>query len=134
MCGLRVKLTYTCIAAGVFAPIFVLIVGLAPKEMPSSQCISVKIEGICIGGDGINVGAEQQGIILCMRDDVDRRNIRRYKIYRDEISLAFIKRSREEFSEWRDGMSIPDHLTAVSWCDGDLAKISNITCEESIKL
>ncbi len=31
-------------------------------------------------------------------------------------------------------MPIPDHLTAVSWCDGDLAQISNITCEESIEL
>ena len=69
-----------------------------------------------------------------MRNDVDKSDIRRYKIYRDEIFLQFIKRSREEFSEWRDGMPVPDHLTAVSCCDGDLAQISNIMREESIEL
>ena len=31
-------------------------------------------------------------------------------------------------------MDIPDRLTAVSWCDGDLAQISNIASTESINL
>ena len=134
MCGLRVKLTYTFSAAGISAPIFVSIVGLTEREMPSSQCVSIKIKGLCIGGDGINIGTQQQGTILFMRNDVDKCDIQRYQIYRDEIFLPFVKRSREEFSEWRDGMPIPEHLTAVSWCDGDLAQISNITCKESIEL
>ena len=99
MCWLRVKLTYTFSAAGMSAPIFVSIVGLTPREMPSSQCISIKIKGLYIGGDGINVGAEEQGAILLMRNGVNKSDVQRYKIYQDKIFLPFIKRSREEFSE-----------------------------------
>ena len=58
MWGLRVKLAYTFSGAGgVSAPIFVSIVGLPPREMPSCQCIIVKLKGLWIGGDGINFGA-----------------------------------------------------------------------------
>ena len=120
MCGLRVKLTYTFSATGVSVPVFVSAVGLTPREMPSCQCITLQLKGLCIGGDGINVGAEQQGTILFMRNDVEKGDVKRYKIYRDEVFLPFVQRSREEFSEWKRGMAIPDHLTAVSWCDGAL--------------
>ncbi len=102
--------------------------------MPSCQCITIKLKGLCIGVDGINVGTEQQGTILFMRNDVEKGDLKQYKIYRDEVFLPFVWRSREEFSEWREEMPIPDHLTAVSWCDGDLAQISNITSTESINL
>lgn len=104
------------------------VVGLTPREMSSCQYISIKIKGLCIGGDDINIGAEQQGTILFMGNDVERGDLHLYKIYHDEIFLPFVRKSREEFSEWRDGIPVPDHLTTVLWCNGDLAQISNITC------
>ena len=135
MCGLRVKLTHTFSAAGVTAPIFISVLGLTTREMPNHQCISINIKGLCIGGDGVNVGCEQQGTVIFMRNDTNGGDIQRFKIYRDEILLPFISKSREEFSGfWREGMPIPPELTAISWCDGDLSQISNITCIESIQL
>ena len=69
-----------------------------------------------------------------MRNDVEKGDVKQYKIYRDEVFLPFVQRSREEFSKWRNGMAIPDHLTTVSWCDVDLAQIYNITSTESFNL
>lgn len=69
-----------------------------------------------------------------MVNDVENGDLERYKIYRDDVFLPYVWRSREEFSEWKDGKHIPDHLAAVSWCNGNLAQISNITSTESINL
>ena len=92
MCGLRVKLTYTFSVAGVPAPIFVSIVGLTPREIPSCLCITLQLKELCIGGDGINVGAEQQGTIMFMRNGVEKGDVKISKIYREEVFLPFVQR------------------------------------------
>ena len=46
MCGLRVKLTYTFSAAGVSAPIFVSIVKIIQRKMPSCKCRNLSTQRI----------------------------------------------------------------------------------------
>ena len=48
VCGLRVKITYTFSAAGTMAPIFISVLGLNDRELPNDDCISMKIEGLCV--------------------------------------------------------------------------------------
>ena len=70
-----------------------------------------------------------------MRNDAEKGDLKLYKIYRGKIFLPFAQKPREEFSEWRDGMPISDHLTAISWYYGSLYQISNITSvQETINL
>ena len=52
MCGLRVKITYTFSATGTMAPMFTSVLGLNDRELPNDDCISMKIEGLCVGGSG----------------------------------------------------------------------------------
>ena len=138
MSGLRVKLTFTFSALGACAPLFVSITGLSERELPSSPCIILKIEGLCIGGGGVNVGCKDTGYIFLMRstggkndESVDKQ---RYKYYRDNVLLPFIKKSRQEYDGCNENECglIPRDLTAVSWCDGDLAQIGSIVNDLSL--
>ena len=133
MCGLRVKLTYTFTGAGTMAPIFISVLGLNEKELPQDQCVSLKINGLCVGGGGVTVGETRHGTLLFTRGDKDM-DKNRYQIYRDEVLLPFIRTTRSEFGGWTEGSPIPEDMKAVSWCDGDLAQIDNIISEESLQM
>ena len=67
MCRLRVKITYTLSAAGTIAHIFISVLGLNDRGLPNDYCISMKIEGLCVGGGVINVGPKQCGTLLFMK-------------------------------------------------------------------
>ena len=81
----------------------------------------------------MTVGNNQRGILMFMRGEsgIDKD---RYRIYRDEVLLPFLSKSREEFGGWVKGTPIPQELKAVSWSDGDLAQIDNIVNEDSLHL
>ena len=85
------------------------------------------MEGLSIGGGGISLGNTQKGYILFMRggEKVDKE---RYKLYRDKIFLPYVNDTRNKYDSFlHDGITpIPDALTAVSWCDGDISQIANI--------
>ena len=116
MCGLRVNFTYTFSAAGTMAPIFISVLGLTERDLPREIIFLIKITGLCVGGGGVNLEAQQYGIIIfmCGENEMDKK---RYQIYRDEIIIPFIAYTRAEYGEWRVGMTIHEELKAVSWCD-----------------
>ena len=74
-------------------PICVSVLGLTDRKLPIDQCMSIKIQGLCVGSGGINVGAIQHGILLLMRNDVAM-DKERYKIYIDEESIPFVSQTR----------------------------------------
>ena len=129
---MRVKLTYTFSAAGTMAPMFVSVLGLTEREMPEDQCITLKIQGLCVGGC-VNVGDKQHGWLVFMRNDISSDKIR-YHIYRDEVFLPFVRNTRSDFCGWIEGTPIPETLQAVSWCDGDLPQIENIVSDDSLQI
>ena len=67
--------------------------GLTDRELPIDQCISIKSQGLCVGGGGINDGAIQNGTLLLMRNDIviDKE---RHKIHRDEVLIPFVLQIR----------------------------------------
>ena len=69
MCWLRVKITYTFSAAGNMATIFILVLGINARDIPKDTIFLIKIKGIYVGGGGVNVGAQQYGIIIFMRGE-----------------------------------------------------------------
>mmetsp|Transcript_22807 Transcript_22807/g.34556 ORF Transcript_22807/g.34556 Transcript_22807/m.34556 type:complete len:638 (+) Transcript_22807:612-2525(+) len=55
----------------------------------------------------------------------------RYEYYQREVLIPFINGVRKELDDFdaSAGTSIPKKLTAVSWCDGDLAQIATIVSD-----
>ncbi|KAL7498904.1 hypothetical protein ACHAWT_008594 [Skeletonema menzelii] len=130
MNGMRVKLTFTFSAAGMCAPLFVTVSGLSEEEMPNKPFLHMKVPGLCIGGGGVTVGNECEGHVFFMRkmEGADRT---RYEYYQREVLIPFINGVRKELDDFdaSAGTSIPKELTAVSWCDGDLAQIATIVSD-----
>ena len=89
--------------------------------------LDARIPGLCIGGNGVTVGNEQQGHVFFMRSEKGADKAR-FKYYQDNILIPFINDSRKEYDDFDStaGTNIPSTLTAVSWCDGDLSEIASI--------
>ena len=89
MCGLGVKITYTFSAAGTMAPIFISVLGITERDLPKEPIFLIKIKGLCVGGGGVNLGAQQYGIIIFIRgkNAMDKKI---YKIYLDMIIIPFV--------------------------------------------
>ena len=125
MKGLRVKTTFTFSAVGMSAPIFITVYGLNEREIPSDKCILVPLKGLCIGG-GVNIDAKMSGYVLFMRKQENADSIR-YTHYLKNILLPFVKDNRYQFDGLpREEVDIPDELSAVSWCNGDIEQIQTI--------
>ena len=127
MNGMRVKLTFTFSAIGTCALIFISISGLTPKELPKEACIILQVEGLCIDGGEVSIDNKEKGYVMFMRNDADADKYR-YKYYRDEVLIPFIQSTRKEYDGFSNesNLPIPEDLTAVSWCDGDIAQVASI--------
>ena len=79
------------------------------------------------------LGNNVAGIIVFMRGGPGM-EVARYKIYRDNILIPFIKQTRRELHGWKDGCSIPNGLRAICWSDGDLSQIETIVDPESLEI
>ena len=133
MQGMRVKLTYTFSAAGMNAPLFITVTGLSERELPMNDCVKITIPGLCVGGGGVTLGNNVAGIIVFMRGGPGM-EVARYKIYRDNILIPFIKQTRRELHGWKDGQPIPNDLRAICWSDGDLSQIETIVDPQSLEI
>ena len=122
MKGLRVKMTFTFSAVGTSAPIFITAYGLNEREMPHDKSIIVPLKGLCIGGGGVNMSGTTIGHVLFMRKQENADSIR-YTHYLKNILLPFIQESRFQFDGLEKEDPIPDKLSAVSWCDGNIKQI-----------
>jgi len=129
MNGMRVKLTFTFSAIGTCMPLVCTVAGLTEREMPNGdEFIHVKIPGLCVGGGGVNINNKEFGHLLLMRDTVGAAE-KKFKWYHDEVLIPGIKAQRKHFAGFdsTSGEPVPDNLTAVSWCDGDLSQVKAIT-------
>jgi hypothetical protein len=50
------------------------------------------------------------------------------------VFLPFVRQSRTWFDKWVPNTPIPDELSSVSWCDGDLAQIATIVEEDTMSI
>ena len=96
MCGLRFNITYTFSAVGKMAPISISVLRLTERDLSKDPILLIKIKGLCVRGGGMNVGAQQYGIIILMRVE-NTMDKKRYKIYRDEIIIPFTAQRRAEY-------------------------------------
>ena len=51
------------------APIFISVLGLTERDLTKEPMVLIKIKVLCFGGGGVNVGAQQYGIIIFMRGE-----------------------------------------------------------------
>ena len=78
-------------------------------------------------GGGVSIGNKEKGYVMFMRNDADADKYR-YKYYRDEVLIPFIQSTRKEYDGFSNesNLPIPEDLTAVSLCDGDIAQVASI--------
>jgi hypothetical protein len=99
---------------------------------PGKDSIALKIHGLCIGGSGVSSN-EQHGYVVFVRrgSGVDKM---RFHFYQKHVHVPYINMLRKEYAGFDTtvGSNIPDELTAVSWCDGDLSQLYSFTNEHSM--
>jgi hypothetical protein len=128
MSGMRVKLTFTFSAMGTCFPLDGTVAGLNEREMPTGkEFIPVKVSGLCIGGGGVNINNQEVGHLLFMRNTVGAEK-KRFLWYQRTILFPGINDHFKWFAKFEASSmsSIPDKLTAVSYCDGDFSQIEAI--------
>jgi hypothetical protein len=132
MNGFRIKLTVTITKAGEMAPIFCSVF-LSEKELPTETCpegfLVLPIKGLAVGS-ATDVFNQQLGYVCFIRRTGESSaDLRRYKHYRNAILLPFIKELCLAHDYHEPGNEVPEELTAVSYCDGDLPQIAAIVDE-----
>ena len=100
---MQVKLTYTFSAACTIAPILIMVLWLNERELLKDQCLSIKIEGLCVNEGGVRVGSKQKGILMFMQGykKIDKE---RYRIYRYKVLLPFIKKKDQILLDWMESL------------------------------
>jgi hypothetical protein len=136
--GLRVKITYSFNGAGASAPVFVSVTGLTehelPKEAVPSGLLALKIQGLCVGGTGINLGEMPAGWLVFIRNDNDgEAEKKRYRFYRENVFIPFLNDIRKEYDGWVEKSNIEDESTIISWQDGDFAQVATLTEDETLE-
>ena len=128
MSGMRLKCTFTFSALGACFPLVVTVAGLKDSEMPEKDFVHVTVPGLCVGGGGVNVNNTEDGHIVFLRNDPGAEK-KKFRWYQDTILIPGINAQRLHHDNFdaSKGLDIPDALTAVSWCDGDLSQIDAIT-------
>jgi hypothetical protein len=128
--GLRVKITYTFNGAGASAPVFVSVNGLTehelPKEAVPSGLLALKINGLCVGGTGINLGEMPAGWLVFIRNDNDGKAKGILIISREHLP-AFLNNIQKEYDSW------VEKSTIISWQDGDFAQVATLTEDECLQ-
>jgi hypothetical protein len=128
MSGMQVKLTFTSPAMGTCFLLVCTITGLIEREMPTGQeFIHVEVPGLCFGGGGVNINNAVVGHVLFIRNTEGSKK-KRFKWYQQEILIPgynYHCRVYGKFDASSDS-SIPNKLTAVAYCDGDISPINVI--------
>jgi hypothetical protein len=103
---------------------------LTKKEMLLGEdFIHVEIPGLCIGGGDVDVGSSQQvSYLFLMTRNSEGAKKECFKHYQEHILLPGINQPCKKYCDFNinTGEEIPDRLTAVAWCDGDLSQIDAI--------
>lgn len=143
--GLRVRLTFTMTGSGLLAPLYVAVTGLNDRELKipddywDNDMFVVEVPGFCIGG-GVNPYAQEVGYVVFLRESVQKKGgnqkipHKKFAHYHRTVFLPFVKKCREQLGYHDDDNEIPDELSAVSWCDGDIPQLSTIIQESQQEL
>jgi hypothetical protein len=128
MSGMHVKLTFTFSVMGTCFPLVCTVTGLSEREMPTGkEFIHVKVPGLCIGASGVNINNQEVGHLLFMWNTkgVEKK---RFRWYQQEILMPGINDHRKSFAKFDASTtsSIPDKLTAVTYCNGDFSQVDAI--------
>ena len=141
--GLRVKSTLIFNAMGQMATPCISVSGLNDRELPPEFCptgiLSLKIEGLCIGGNSMmkshpEMELPHSYLLFCCNDNDKLMDVKRYCFIFEELLLPFVKSNRQQHDGWIFGTPVPDSLFAVAWCDGDLPQITHATHSDSLEV
>jgi hypothetical protein len=135
----RVKNSLVFTGTGLMGKV-VLTIKLTAMELPEDRCpagfVAMEIPGLSAGAasDPFN---QEVGYILLMRSkersDCDMEKAR-YRWLRQNIMLPLVQRVRERYDEHMPGVDVPDELTAVVSCDGDLGQVAVMSDPSDIRL
>jgi hypothetical protein len=135
--GLQVKNTFLMTAAGKTAPVFISVCGLNERELNVNLCptgvLLLTIEGLCVGGGGVQTGVDAPGYVLFVCNDKDGETEKlKCRKYMDTIVFPFVDQVRKETDGWDPTMELDSSMKFVLWCDGDLAQLDVLTDPEYV--
>ncbi len=96
--------------------------------MPTGkELIHVKVPGLCIGGVGVNINNQEVGHLIFMRNTKGAEK-KRFRWYQQEVLMPGINDHWKRFAKIDTSTltSIPDKMTAMTYCDGDFSQIDAI--------
>ena len=134
MSGLRCKRTLLMNARGDCAAPCYTLPGLTDTEMPGDQdFIALKIEGLCIGGHGVDRQAGY-GYLLLMKGTKGAEK-RRFRWIQDVLLKEFIDWIRSQYFGFirTPSTPIPEEMRAVFWSDGDTSQLASTTSSQGIE-
>jgi hypothetical protein len=81
----------------------------------------IEVPGLAVGSD-YDPRNDLPGYVVFLRKTGDKSlDRRRHQHYRERVFLPFVEKVRAQWDDHVPGTDVPEHLTAVSYCDGDLA-------------
>ena len=133
----RLKLLMTFNAMGYMAPVFVSI-ACSEKELPRENTPTgirfCTVRGLAPASTTSlsDAASSEVGYLVLLRADNDSEvgvGRKKANIYMTKILLPFIdlcRRHLEPSANLDPNAIVPEYLTAVSWCDGDIAQVQEV--------
>ena len=128
--GLRLVLNTTFTAGGLSAPIFAVVYGLKPDEMPNSEIVTLAVPGLTVGSER-NIYCKKEGYITFVRgkygdeenhdDDIPETHSKESRIahlYCELVYCPFIRDLQMSQYGWNGEGPVPDNIEAAGWMDG----------------
>ena len=86
--GVRIVVNTTFTAGGLAAPIFVIVYGLTPKEMPGNNIVTVPVPGLTVGSD-TQIYSKREGFITFVRGKYEVKDTEMVDDHQEEDNPPF---------------------------------------------
>ena len=108
--------------------------GLNDSKLPPDNDLVLKIPRLCIGQLGIGGDAQFGYVAFTRKESGSDKKWFIYYYYKDEVLIPLINKMHENYVSYNTsaGMTIPDRLTVVARCDGDMSQVKAVTSEHQL--
>jgi hypothetical protein len=106
--------------------------GLNDSKLPPDNDLVLKIPRLCIGQLGIGGDAQFGYVAFTRKESGSDKKWFIYYYYKDEVLIPLINKMHENYVSYNTsaGMTIPDRLTVVARCDGDMSQVKAVASNQ----
>jgi hypothetical protein len=139
--GCRIKSLNTHCASGQMAPVYISVSGLTEEELCPKKCpdgfLAKPVPGLCKGGNDVHSNGGFGWVVFqrAGTKNVDEKFSTASQLfdhYNKYVLLPFIEEARKKLG-WVPGLSIPEWMKVVVWCDGEIPALKAMLFPENEK-